>query len=417
MVQQNSVVEAFVRGRAIKDQQDARNKASEEAKARLDEEKRQFDEQQKAILDQHKADNARLDAVAELSRSMQTLQQQQQLEEHYAKYGTTSAPYQEDQSAAQSVQVAPGVAGTSRTFTQGTDKNLPSSFSSVDPETAALIQGHASEIINAPKAAEAIRLKQMEIDAEDRKQQSANIAKMAEATVQYQRDLAKIEKQTQGRIEVENIRNKTRMTPEERAKAALNVKLDTPLDPKVQREEFGLDYSVNNTPRNLEGRKLLRPLTPTEEAKETDFSVLQTKTALLKAKLDEKIDPKDKNSQTWGERYYSGFTSGLYDEASGKFDKKGLPKKLEDIRALTSDIETTAKNLVGKFGGALTGGEQQLLEKFAPSPDFKLNYNRARSIFDNFENGLTIRQNESIKARHLGGTGGDRKPLGDILGK
>jgi hypothetical protein len=428
----NRVVEAYVRGTQIKQQREAEASDKQARSDAAKEAKRQFDEIQKAIKAQHDLENARADSVFNFQKSVQEMQQQQQLQENFTKFGVVPGGYEEQ--GGKSVDVSPGVAGASHTFKNTEGKT----FSGVDPETAAMIQSRANEIVNAPAYEQAARLKKMEEDA-----------KWNESILAYNKDLAKIDRQHDKDIELEKLKSekaitlegkrganaenaakirataaenaaKIRATAAEnaakiRATAAENAAKirataaeNVPISPQIQRDIFGMSsYDPTLTTDKAAQLQLITPLTPAQKDKNAAFNDLILDVTKAKALLEEK----DKD----GKEYYNTYFKGLSIEGGKKSltTKISSDERTEKVKRLLSAIELKAKNTVAALGGALTPNEQQLLEKLAPSPSFINTPEKAKAAVDGFLEGLIQFQNELIKSQ---GTGvkNNRPPIGSF---
>lgn len=189
------------------------------------------------------------------------------------------------------------------------------------------------------------------------------------------------------RTQVEDIKAETKKATtseiEDNKKQLLQTKLDA--EKAEQQLELKNRIEVANIKGNyaLKAKQLsveanLKKLPQAIRDKVDNFNLLENKTQLLKEKLEKTYS----DGQTGFEKFYKGkIAGGTLQNIKEAFSPDA---DADDIFQLSADVEADAKNLIGKFGGALTKTELDILENMAPSPNRNLTASRARAIINGF---------------------------------
>lgn len=343
----NAILNAFIAGKQDKLAREKQAQDKVESEERAKREQEQIKIEQDRLKQQQEQFNARM-AVDKAQNDLMMMQARQKLGEDYLKTGI--AP--EGTNVIQQVPQLP----------QGSDPNLAfdpnimgNSPGFLELENAILgkirvptfenyvqRQGQISEAQEAPKRL--TRTQVEDIKAEARKENT-------DAVTQRQKDLQQV------KLDVEKSENQ-----------------------KDRIHEIELAHIKGNY--GLKARQItadkIKALPTAVGDKIIAFNLLEKKVQDFKAKLEARYG----DGQTGAEKFYKGM--GIGGTIRDVVESFGADKDTEDIRVAAADIEADAKNMIGKFGGALTRTELNILENMAPSPNRNLTPVRARSIVNGF---------------------------------
>lgn len=183
------------------------------------------------------------------------------------------------------------------------------------------------------------------------------------------------------RTQVADIQSETRKTVAQETIEGRKQLQEAKLEADKAEAQFKLagDIQLAHIKGNyaLKARQLtadkIKALPQAQQNKITDFNLLENKTQVLKQMLE---------SNGGYERFYKGkLVGGTVADIGAAF---GGDPETEKIRQLSAEIEADAKNMIGKFGGALTRTELNILENMAPSPNRNITPIRAQAIVNGF---------------------------------
>lgn len=368
----NSIIQAFLAGRAIAEQkmerqrkieqdkiaEDQRTKENEFKQKQFDESIRQFDEQNKLQSLAQKALNAQREIETQILKS--------QMQEQFAKTGSIPGYKIKE---AKSVPMEEGYAGTESTLVpENENANLPS-FTSLDPISHAKQQADIQNIALGPKLNYELLLKEAE-----RK------AKMAEATLLHERRLEEIALRNRGTLAAASARGQI-------SRSNYN---NRPLPPEFQIEKFG-NYSPDRTYSST--FKASDQLNPAQVA---EFKSLDTISQEAQDILNEMNDPK------LGAAWKEYFTEGGFGESISA-GAKDLSRRFRGGETSPKNAEIAAR--IGKlkqiiaqaaFGLVIPKTENELLTAIAPTEDHRQPFISVQEKLKNI-----IKHNDLTKANAL----------------
>lgn len=244
------------------------------------------------------------------------------------------------------------------------------------PEASSRLKAQKTAIEQEPLQKRAEELEKLKQAGEERIKNLELSAKEAESKKEWENRIKVAGIQAGATLGAAKTRSDATIRAAEIRRGAL---LDRPIDLRDQRDVLGLKQVVPGlTMKEAAGMNLIKPLSEQQQNKLADFTDLETQIEKLKPILEYK-DPA--TGKTNYEGYFAGKGAGFVKEIKTGFRSD---EGTEAIRRDLAGIQAAAKNIIGKYGGALTANEQKMLEALAPGPNFSLTPDRAKALVDGF---------------------------------